>query len=96
MGMHARVVRVELDDFDRAIAFVRERIVPSAGQQPGLVAAFWLGDRAGSRGLALTVWESEDAMLASEPAAREASRTEAKDGAVVAATVERYEVLAHL
>jgi len=96
MGMHARVMRVELGDVDRGIAFVRDQIVPAARQQPGIVAAYWLMDRANGHGLAVTIWDSEDAMLAGDAAAREASRTEAKDGTVEAATLEVYEVVAHL
>ena len=94
--MHARVMSVQLGDVDRAISFVRDQIVPSARQQPGIVAAYWLADRASGRGLAVTIWESEDAMLASDAVAREASRTEKKDGAVEAAELELYEVIAHL
>lgn len=96
MDMHARVMRVELGDVDRAISFVRDQIVPSARQQQGIVAAYWLLDRASGHGLAVTIWESEDAMLASETVAREAARSEQQDGAVEAAAAERYEVVAHL
>jgi heme-degrading monooxygenase HmoA len=96
MAMHARVMRVELGDVERGIAFVRDRIVPAARQQPGLVTAYWLADRASGHGLAVTIWESEDAMLAGDAAAREASRTEQEDGAVEAASLELYEVVAHL
>ena len=95
MGMHARVMRVELGDVDRGISFVRDKIVPSARQQPGIVAAYWLADRASGRGLAVTIWESEDAMLGADAAAREAARTEKDEGAVETATLERYEVVAH-
>jgi len=96
MGMHARVMRVELGDVDRGISFVRDQIVPSARQQPGIVAAYWLADRASGRGLAVTIWESEDAMLAGDAAAKEAARTEKQDGAVETAALELYEVVAHL
>jgi hypothetical protein len=96
MTMHARVMRVELGDVDRAIAFVRDQIVPSAEQQPGIVAAYWLADRASGDGLAVTIWASEAAMLAADDAARAASRTEEKDGAVDSAALELYEVIAHL
>jgi heme-degrading monooxygenase HmoA len=95
MGMHARVMQVDLGDVDRAIEFVRERIVPSARQQPGIVGAYWLADRASGHGLAVTLWESEAAMLAADAAAREASGTEREDGAVESATLELYEVIAH-
>jgi hypothetical protein len=96
MGMHARVMRVQLGDVDRAVAFVRDQILPSVGRQTGIVDAYWLADRASGDGLAVTIWESEDAMLAADDAAREASRNEAKEGSVEAAALELYEVIAHL
>lgn len=96
MTMHARVMRVELGDVDRGTSFVRDQIVPSVRQQPGIVAAYWLADRDSGEGLAVTIWESEDAMLAADEASREASRTEEKDGAVESAALDLYEVIAHL
>lgn len=97
MGMHARVTTVELgDDTDRAIFLVRDQIVPLARRQQGIVAAYWLGDRASGRGIAVTIWESEDAMLASEGVAREAARREHQDADVETVGVEHYEVIAHL
>jgi heme-degrading monooxygenase HmoA len=96
MGMHARVMRVELGDVDRGIAYVRDRVVPSARRQPGIVAAYWLLDRASGHGLAVTIWDSEDAMVAADAVAREAARTEKQEGAVEAAALELYEVIAHL
>ena len=96
MGMHARVIRVELGDLDRARSFVRDQVVPSARQQPGIVAGYWLLDRVDGHGLAVTIWQSEDAMLASETVAKETARREPQDGAVEAATAHRYEVIAHL
>ena len=96
MTMHARVMRVELGDADRGIAYVRDQIVPSARQQPGIVAAYWLVDRANGHGVAVTIWESEAALLAAGSVAREAARSEKEEGAVEAAALEVYEVIAHL
>ena len=96
MGMHARVMQVGLGDVDRGISYVRDVIVPSARQQPGIVAAYWLADRASGRGLAVTIWESEEAMAAADAVAREAARSEKRDGAVVDAELELYEVIAHI
>ena len=79
-----------------SIAFVRDQIVPAARQQPGIIAGYWLADRASGHGLAVTIWESEAAMLAGHAAAREAARTEKQDGAVESAALELYEVVAHL
>lgn len=94
--MHAGVMRVEFGDVDRGATFVSDKIVPSARQQPGIVAADWLAERGTDRGLAATIWEGEAAMLAADATAREASRTERKDGTVDAAMLEVYEVVAHL
>ena len=44
----------------------------------------------------MTIWESEAAMLAADATAREASRTEKEEGAVEAAALELYEVIAQL
>lgn len=96
MGMHARVTTVELGDDDRAISVVHEQIIPVAKQQQGIVAAYWLGDRVSGRGLAVTIWESEEAMIASEGVAQEAARKEQKDADVRTEAVEHYEVVAHL
>ncbi len=97
MSMYARVTSVELgDDADRAISLVRDQIVPLARQQEGIVAAYWLGDRDSGRGLAVTIWESENAMIASEAVAREAARREQQDADVQTETVEHYEVFAQL
>lgn len=96
MGMHARVMRVAFGDVERAISYVRDQVVPSARKQPGIVAAYWLADRAKGHGLAVTIWESEDAMLAADAIAKEAARDEEKEGAVEAAALELYEVIAHV
>lgn len=96
MTMHARVMQVELGDVERGIAFVREQIVPSVRRQPGVVAAYWLADRATGQGLAVTIWEDESAMVAAAATAREASRSERKDGTVESAALDLYEVVAHL
>lgn len=96
MGMHARVIQVELGDVDRGASFVRDKIVPSARQQPGIVAGYWLVDRSSGRGLAVTIWESEDAMVAAGAVARQTAQTEKEEGSVETAALELYEVIAHL
>jgi heme-degrading monooxygenase HmoA len=96
MTMHARVMQVELGDVDQGITFVREQIVPSVRQQPGIVDAYWLADRASGQGLAVTIWESEDAMRVADTTAREAARSEKKDGTVESAALDLYEVVARL
>lgn len=95
--MYARVTRVGPGgDLEKAIQMIRERIVPIAREQPGIVAAYWLVDRANSRGLAVTFWESEEAMQASAAVAREANRAEQRETGLGEMTPEQYEVVARL
>jgi heme-degrading monooxygenase HmoA len=74
------------------ITRAREQVKPSIQQDPGLDAVYWLVDRRAGKGLIVTLWESREAMDASEKAraARQAA-TSAATGAVV--TTERYEVV---
>ena len=80
------------DDLERWIVRAREYVKPSVRQDRGLKTAYWLVDREGGKGLIITIWESEDAMRASEEArARRQARTSAATGAAV--TTDRYEVV---
>ena len=92
--MHARIGTWQgtPDDLDRWITRAREHVKPAIRQDPGLAAVYWLVDREGGKGLIVTLWESEEAMDASERAraARQAG-TSAATGASV--TTDRYEVV---
>ena len=80
------------EDLERWIQRSREEVKPSVRADRGLVAAYWLADRAAGKGLIVTLWESEVAMRASEEARRQRqSATTAATGARV--TTERYEVI---
>lgn len=81
---------------DRGASLVRETIAPSARQQPGIVAAYWLTDRGSGRGLAVTIWESESAMLAADAVPRDTARTDKEEGSVETAALGLNEVIAHL
>jgi hypothetical protein len=79
-------------DLERWVQRSREQVKPSVRADPGLVAAYWLADRAAGKGLIVTLWESDEAMRASEEARRQRqSATTAATGARVA--TERYEVI---
>jgi len=83
------------DELERWITRAREEVKPSVRQDPGLKAVYWLVDRAGGTGLIVTLWESEEAMRASEESrARRQAATSATTGAKV--TTSRYEVVDHL
>lgn len=59
--MHAVVVAVTVNDGEAATAHLREQIVPSVSQAPGVVAGYWVRLESGSGGGAMIVCESENA-----------------------------------
>lgn len=58
--MHAVVVTVTINDFDRGIEMLKDRIVPAVSQAPGFVAGYWTRSE-DNRGMSLIAVESEDA-----------------------------------
>lgn len=56
------------EELEQWIARGREQVKPSILQDAGLRAAYWLADRKAGKGMIVTIWESEDAMNASEVA----------------------------
>jgi hypothetical protein len=59
MPMHAVLTSVTIKDQATAEEYLRDQVVPSAKQAPGLVAAYWV--RAEGEGRGTIVFESEDA-----------------------------------
>jgi heme-degrading monooxygenase HmoA len=60
--MHAVVVRVTISNPEGSESALREQVVPRVAQAPGFVAGYWT--RKDNGGLAMTVWDSEDAAKA--------------------------------
>ncbi len=60
--MYAVVVRVTISDREVAEGHLREQVVPGVSQAPGFVAGYWT--RQDNSGLAMVVFESEDAAKA--------------------------------
>ena len=57
--MHAVIVKVWIDDFERGREFLTTQIVPNVKQAPGFVAGYWT--RPGeNRGESMIVFESEE------------------------------------
>lgn len=80
------------EDLERWITRSREQVKPSILEDAGLKSVYWLADRERGKGLIVTIWESEEAMRASEQSrARRQSATATAIGASV--TTERYEVV---
>ena len=94
--MHARVTRIEasgerLDEMSRQF---EERTVPVLEGLDGYKGYVLMGDRGDGLAMAVTYWESEDAMRASDDAVKEERERAAETaGATAGSTVEHYEVL---
>jgi heme-degrading monooxygenase HmoA len=80
------------EELEKWIVRGREQVKPSILQDAGLRAVYWLADRKAGKGMIVTVWESEDAMNASEAARlkRQAGMASATGAKV---TTDRYEVV---
>ena len=61
--MHAVVANATIHDFDVARKGLQEQTVPGVSQAPGFVAGYWTRSE-DNRGLAMVVFESEDAARA--------------------------------
>jgi heme-degrading monooxygenase HmoA len=92
--MFARVSRLEGDPArtDEAITYVREKILPDARGLEGHRGMLSLIDRSTGQMMAVTFWESEEAMRATEEAANQLRGDAAAATDAAIAGVERYEV----
>lgn len=93
--MHARVTTIQgpPESVDEATQVVREQVLPRAREIAGFKGILSLDDRATGRGLTITLWESEEAMAASEADADDmrGQAVGAIEGSEVV-SVDRYEV----
>jgi hypothetical protein len=60
--MHAVLIEVDVAgvDRDRGSAALREQIVPATKALPGFQSGTWLTGGPDSKGLSLTLWDTED------------------------------------
>jgi len=80
------------DEIDEAIRQVRENTLAKLKQLEGYKGAYLIVDRQNGKSLAVTLWESEEAMSTSEEAAN-SLRSEVADAlGTQMVGVERYEV----
>lgn len=92
--MHARVTALSgsPDDVDGGVANFRENVVPFTRGQGGK-GAILLVDRQTGKAIAITLWEDEQALRASEERANTLRAQAAEEmGAAQAPAVDRYEV----
>ncbi len=89
------------DQIDEGVRYAQENIVPSLQEVEGFEGVYLLVDHQISKVLTITLWESEEAMRASEQEANQLRREHrgrwdqvpaAEAGGQDVAGVERYEV----
>ena len=94
--MYARITSNQFppDQLDAAVQFLRERGLQELQGQQGFQGLYILVDRAGGNAMAISLWETEADLQASEErAAVVRGQTGETGGAKGAGMVERYEVV---
>ena len=92
--MYARVSQYEggaPEGLEESVRRGREEILPAARELDGFAGAIALLDRRTGRHMVISLWESEEAMRASEDVAEELRQRQLTGGEQVA-SVSRYEV----
>ena len=94
--MHARLTRFKGDPakLEEGIRLIKEQVIPSAKKMAGFKGGYWLIDRKSGTGFALTLFDSEAAVQASEEASKKLRDQVASTGVSQVTAVERYEVIA--
>ena len=92
--MYARVTTLEgpPDKIDDATRHVREQTLPQLQQMDGFEGFVTLVDRQSGKQLAVALWESEEALRATEEAVSSVRSGVAEAAGATVAGVERYEV----
>ena len=93
--MWARVTRFEgsPDRVDEGIRMIEEQTIPQARALPGFQGGYWCLDRQSGKGLAVTLWESEDALRQTEERAAQMRADAAEVAQAPEMQVEAYEVV---
>jgi heme-degrading monooxygenase HmoA len=92
--MYARVTTLEVasDRFDDATRYTKEQVLPQLQQLDGFKGFITLGDRESGRVRGVALWESEEALHATEDAASEIRGGVAEATGATIASVENCEV----
>src|SRR5215203_4996117 len=92
--MYARVSTLEgpPDKIDDGTRYIQERTLPQLQQMDGFKGFVTLADRHSGKQLAVALWESEEALRATEEAVSSQRSGVAEAAGATVAGVERYEV----
>jgi heme-degrading monooxygenase HmoA len=93
-SMFARISTLEgsPEQVDQGLRNVREQVLPFMQQQDGFKGFIALSDRQSGKVIGVSLWESEQAMRASEEAGDRARSDSAEVVSASVVGVERYEV----
>ena len=93
-AMFARMSTLEgpPDQLDEGLPYVREQVLPLMQQQDGFKGFIALGDRQSRKLVGVSLWESEQAMRASEEVGDRTRSESAEAVSAAVAGVERYDV----
>ena len=80
------------EQVDELTRYAREQVLPALEELEGFSGILGLADRQSGKVLAVTLWESEQAVRASEEAANQLRDESAETASETIAGVERYEV----
>lgn len=92
MFARASTLEVPPDQMDEALRNVREQVLPLIQQQDGFKGFIALADRQTGKAIGVSLWESEQAMRASEEVGDRTRSETAQSGGGTVAGVDRYEV----
>lgn len=94
MFVRVTTTQAKPDKADETVRVIKEVVLPAVKGMAGFEGGVWLFDRAGGKGLAVTFFESEAAMRASEIAAQRVRTTSVDRIGASLVSVEHYEVIA--
>ena len=93
--MYARVTTTQSqpDKADEAGRVIKDQVIPSAQQIAGFKGGLWLIDRASGKGLTVALYETQDALRASEAAAATIRQDAVNQLGADLVSVETYELV---
>jgi hypothetical protein len=96
--MFARLSTIQgtTDKIGDAIRVVENDVIPGTRTLDGFKGEYWCADRKSGKLLGLTLFETEQEMVASEAAASQLRKTSTEKLGFEVKNVERYEVIAHV
>jgi hypothetical protein len=96
--MYARVISADLpaDKVESFVSMIRDRVIPGVQGLLGFKGGYWLVDRDTGKGLGVTLFESEEALKASEEQANRIREEVSRAAGLAIPTFQRFEVVASI